>query len=300
MDFPKTKLARLEALEGYLFILPWIIGYLLFRLGPLLASLYLSFTSSNGSLLKARWIGFENYRYMFTQDPRFADSLRATFQFVSGFLPLSLLLGLGIAVLMNQKVRGITVFRGIYYLPSVTTGVAVALLWSFVFHKQYGVLNAILSWVGVQPIGWLVDQRWVMVAFIIMSLWGVGGTMIVYLAGLQAIPTDLSESAMIDGANRFQRFIYITLPMLSPTIFFNLITGLIGAFQIFENAYIMTQGGPNYKTYFFGLNIYFTSFRSLRFGYASTIAWILFVLIAALTILVMTTSRRWVYYAGEK
>jgi multiple sugar transport system permease protein len=201
---------------------------------------------------------------------------------------------------MNQKVRGILVFRGIYYLPSVTTGVAVALLWSFVFHKQYGVLNAMLSWVGIKQIGWLVDPNTVMFSFIIMSLWGVGGTMIIYLAGLQAIPTDLHESAMIDGANRFQRFFSITLPMLSPTIFFNLITGLIGAFQIFESAYILTGGGPQYRTYFFGLNIYFTSFQSLRFGYASTIAWILFILIAAMTILVMTTSRRWVYYAGEK
>jgi multiple sugar transport system permease protein len=300
MAVMKSRMARREAIEGYLFILPWILGYLLFRLGPLLASLYLSFTNSSGALFDARWIGIENYRYMFTQDPRFIDSLRSTFLFVSGFLPLSLIIGLMIAILMNQKVRGILVFRGIYYLPSVTTGVAVALLWSFVFHKQYGVLNAMLSWVGIKQIGWLVDPNTVMFSFIIMSLWGVGGTMIIYLAGLQAIPTDLHESAMIDGANRFQRFFSITLPMLSPTIFFNLITGLIGAFQIFESAYILTGGGPQYRTYFFGLNIYFTSFQSLRFGYASTIAWILFILIAAMTILVMTTSRRWVYYAGEK
>jgi multiple sugar transport system permease protein len=300
MGFPKTKMARREAWEGYLFILPWILGYLLFRLGPLIASLFLSFTSSSGSLFDARWIGFENYRYMFTEDPRFIDSLRSTLLFVGGYLPLSLVLGLGIAILMNQKVRGILVFRGIYYLPSVTTGVAVALLWSFVFHKQYGVLNAALSWFNIPQIGWLVDPNWVMMSFILMSLWGVGGTMIIYLAGLQAIPTDMNESAMIDGANRFQRFFSITLPMLSPTIFFNLITGLIAAFQIFENAYIMTGGGPQYRTYFFGLNIYFTSFQSLRFGYASTIAWILFILIAALTVLVMTSSRRWVYYAGEK
>jgi multiple sugar transport system permease protein len=300
MAVMKSRLARREAIEGYLFILPWILGYLLFRLGPLLASLYLSFTNSSGTLFDAKWIGFENYRYMFTQDPRFIDSLRSTFLFVAGFLPLSLVIGLLIAVLMNQKVRGILVFRGIYYLPSVTTGVAVALLWSFVFHKQYGVLNALLSWFGVKQIGWLVDPNWVMNSFIIMSLWGVGGTMIIYLAGLQAIPTDLHESAMIDGANRIQRFFSITLPMLSPTIFFNLITGLIGAFQIFESAYILTGGGPQYRTYFFGLNIYYTSFQSLRFGYASTIAWILFILIAMLTIVVMTTSRRWVYYAGEK
>jgi multiple sugar transport system permease protein len=299
MKLPRTKLATREAIEGYLFILPWLLGYLLFRLGPLLASLYLSFTNYTGSGTP-KWIGLENYRYMFTEDPRFIDSLRSTLTFVIGYLPLSLLIGLAIALLMNQKVRGILMFRGIYYLPAVTTGVAVALLWQFVFHKQYGVLNAILSWVGAPQIGWLVDPNVVMYAFILMALWAVGGTMIVYLAGLQAIPTELYEAATIDGANSGQKFWAVTLPLLTPVIFFNLVTGMIAAFQIFENAYIMTAGGPNYATYFFGLNIYFTSFRSLRFGYASTIAYILFVLIAALTLFVMTTSRRWVYYAAEK
>lgn len=295
----KSGLARREAIEGYLFILPWLIGYLIFRLGPLLASLYLSFTNYTGSG-SPKWIGLENYRYMLAEDPRFIDSLRSTLTYVAGYLPASLVFGLAIALLMNQRVRGILVFRGVYYLPSVITGVAVALLWQFVFHKQYGVLNAILSWFGVPQIGWLVDPSVVMFAFIIMGLWGVGGTMIVYLAGLQAIPTELYEAATIDGATSRQKFRSVTLPLLTPVIFFNLVTGLIAAFQIFENAYIMTGGGPNYATYFFGLNIYFTSFQSLRFGYASTIAYILFVLIAALTLFVMTTSRRWVYYAAER
>jgi len=294
-----SKMARRESFEGYLFILPWLLGYLMFRLGPLLASLYLSVTNYNGSATP-KYIGFENYVYMFTQDPRFIDSVKTTLQFVAGYLPLSLIFGLGIAILMNQKVPGILVFRGVYYLPAVTTGVAVSLLWMFVFNKQFGVLNAILSVFGIPRIGWLVDQNWVMVSFILMALWGVGSTMIIYLAGLQSIPTELTESATIDGANTVQRFFNITLPLLTPTIFFNLITGLIAAFQTFENAYIMTGGGPNYRTYFFGLNIYLTSFRSLQFGYASTIAWILFILIAALTLFVMSTSRRWVYYAGER
>jgi multiple sugar transport system permease protein len=265
MRKPVSKMARREAFEGYLFILPWALGYLLFRLGPLLASLFLSVTDYDGSSLP-QYVGLENYQYLFTQDPRFIDSVRATLQFVGGFLPLSLVLGLTVAVLMNQKVPGILAFRGIYYLPSVTTGVAVSLLWLFVFNKQFGVLNAILSWFGIPRIGWLVDQNWVMVSFIIMALWGIGGTMIIYLAGLQSIPTELTESATIDGANTVQRFFHITLPLLTPTIFFNLITGLIGAFQTFENAYIMTGGGPNYRTYFFGLNIYLTSFRSCSLG----------------------------------
>jgi multiple sugar transport system permease protein len=299
MYLPKSKLAKREAIEGYLFILPWILGFLLFRLGPMLASLYLGFTEYRGTG-NVKWVGLANYIYMFTQDPRFRDSLRATSTFVAGYLPLSLAFGLGIALLMNQKVRGIFAFRTIYYLPAVTSGVAVAILWQFVFHKQFGILNAILHLVGIQPISWLYDPRWVMVAFIIMSLWGVGGTMIVYLAGLQSIPTELYEAASIDGASRFRRFWSITIPMLTPVIFFNLVTGLIGAFQIFENAYIITSGGPNYATYFFGLNIYFTAFRALRFGQASALAWVLFVLIASLTVFIFRTSRRWVFYAAEK
>lgn len=299
LQMPKSKLARQEAIEGYLFILPWILGFLMFRFGPMLYSLFLSFTdyAARGA---PNWVGLENYVYMFTKDPRFLDSLRSTFAFVVGYLPLNISLGLAIALLMNQKVRGIFVFRSIYYLPAVTSGVAVAILWQFVFHKQWGILNAILAVFGVQSIGWLVDPKWVMVAFVIMSIWGVGGSMIIYLAGLQSIPTELYESAAIDGANRARQFWHITLPMLTPTIFFVLITGLIGAFQIFESAYIMTGGGPSYATYFFGLNIYFTAFQSLRFAYASTLAWMLFVIIATLTIFVFSTSRRWVFYAGAR
>lgn len=295
----KLKLAKREAVEGYLFILPWAVGFLLFRLGPMLYSFYLSLSRYRGTG-SIDWVGLQNYIYMFTKDPRFRDSLSATTIYVLAYLPLSLVIGFAIALLMNQKVPGILGFRTIYYLPSVTSGVAVAILWSFVFHKQFGVLNAVLNLVGIDPIGWLVDPKYVMVAFVIMSLWGVGGSMIVYLAGLQSIPTELYEAASIDGANAIQSFFKITIPMMTPTIFFNLVTGLIGAFQIFSNAYIMTGGGPQYKTYFFGLNIYFTAFSSLRFGQASATAWFLFVLIITLTIFIQKTSKSWVYYAGRK
>ncbi len=296
---PQSKRARKEAFEGFLFILPWAIGYLIFRFGPLLYSLFLSFTDYRGSGAPT-FIGPDNYVYMLTKDPRFIDSVRSTFLFVAAFLPLSLIVGLGIALLMNKRVRGISLFRTLYYLPAVTSGVAVAILWQFVFHKQWGILNGILSWFGVPQIGWLVDPSWVMSAFVLMSLWGVGSSMIIYLAGLQAIPTELYEAAGIDGAGHVRQFVHITLPMLSPTIFFNLITGLIAAFQIFESAYVMTGGGPKYATYFFGLNIYFTAFQSLRFGYASTVAWMLFAIIVALTLFVFSTSRQWVFYAGVK
>jgi len=299
MQLPRTKLARREAIEGYIFLLPWAVGFLLFSLGPLLASLYLGFTTYRGGGAP-QWTGLANFQRMFTDDPLFWQSLKVTLVYAAGFLPLGLVLGFSIAMLMNQKVRGISVFRTIYYLPSVMTGVAVAILWQFVFHKEYGVLNSILTLFGLEPVAWLFNSQWVMVAFIIMGLWGVGGGMIIYLAGLQSIPTELYEAAGIDGANGWRRFWSITLPLMTPTIFFNLVTGLIATFQIFTTAYIMTQGGPNYATYFFSLNIYYTTFRSLRLGYASALAWILFVLILALTLLVFMTSQRWVYYSGEK
>jgi multiple sugar transport system permease protein len=292
-------LAKTEAAEGFLFIMPWFLGFLIFRLGPMLYSFFLSLNRYRGTG-SMEWVGLENYVYMFAKDPLFRHSLRATTTYVLGYLPLNLIVGFSVALLMNQKVRGIIGFRTIYYLPSVTSGVAVAMLWQFVFHKQYGVLNAILNIVGIQPIGWLVDRQYVMIAFIIMSLWGVGGSMIVYLSGLQSIPTELYEAASIDGANRAQRLFSVTIPMMTPTIFFNLVTGLIGAFQIFANAFIMTGGGPQYATYFFGLNIYFAAFQALRFGRASATAWVLFVIIISLTIFVVTTSRRWVYYAGAR
>jgi multiple sugar transport system permease protein len=299
MALPRTKLARREALEGYIFLLPWVIGFLAFHFGPLLASLYLGFTNYRGAG-SPTWIGLENFKRMFTEDPLFWQSLKVTVLYAVGFLPVGLVVGFGIALLMNQKVWGISVFRTIYYLPSVMTGVAVAILWQFVFHREYGVLNSILRLFGAEPIAWLNNSQWVLVAFIIMGLWGVGGGMIVYLSGLQSIPTELYEAASIDGANRWRRFWAITIPMMTPTIFFNLVTGLIATFQIFTTAYIMTQGGPNYGTYFFSLNIYYTTFRSLRLGYASALAWMLFVLILVLTLLVFSTARRWVFYAGEK
>lgn len=297
MGLPKSKLARREALLGYLYISPWALGFLLFTVGPILASFYLAFTSYRG-YGSPDWVGLANFKQMFTTDPIFWQSFKVTLIYVLGFLPPGLILGFSIALLMNQNVAGITFFRTIYYLPAILTGVAVAIMWQFVFHKEFGVLNAILSWVGISPIAWLNNTRWVMVAFIIMGLWGVGGGMIIYLSGLQSIPTDLYEAATIDGANVWQKFWKITIPLMTPVIFFNLVTGMIGTFQIFTTAFVMTQGGPNYATYFFSLNIYYTTFRSLRLGYASAMAFILFLLILGLTYVVLVTSRRWVYYSG--
>lgn len=297
MALPKTKLARREALSGYLYISPWILGFLFFTAIPILASFYLAFTSYRG-YGDIELIGFANFVKMFTDDDIFWQSARVTLIYVIGFLPPGLVLGYSIALLMNQKVRGITLFRTIYYLPAILTGVAVAMMWQFVFHREFGVLNAMLGWFGVEPISWLFDTRWVMVAFIIMGLWGVGGGMIIYLAGLQSIPSDLYEAATIDGANPWQKLWKITIPLTTPVIFFNLVTGMIATFQVFIQPFIMTDGGPNYATYFFSLNIYHTTFRSLRLGYASAMALILFLLILGLTSIVLLTSNRWVYYSG--
>ena len=299
MAFKRMTLARKEELEGYIFLLPWILGFLFFSLGPLLASMYLGMTSYRGYGVP-KWVGFSNFERMFTADKLFWQSLKVTVLYAAGFLPLGLVLGFSVAMMMNQNVKGITVFRTIYYLPAVVSGAAVAILWQFVFHRDFGVLNNILGWLGIDPIAWLLSERWAMVAFIIMGLWGVGGGMIVYLAGLQGIPTELYEAAAIDGAGGWRRFWNITIPLMTPTIFFNLVTGLIGTLQIFATAYIMTSGGPNYATFFYSLNIYYTTFQKLYLGYASALAWVLFVLILVFTLLIFRTSRTWVYYEGER
>lgn len=296
---PLTRRARREAVEGYIFLLPWLVGFILFTAGPLLASLYLGFTTFRGAGAP-QWVGLANFVRLFTEDEVFWQSMRVTVLYAVGFLPPGMVLGFAIALLMNQRVQGVSFFRTIYYLPSVMTGVAVAVLWGFVFHREFGVLNNLIGLFGLEPISWLFDTRWVLFAFILMGLWGVGDGQIIYLAGLQGIPTELYEAAAIDGAPRLRRFWSITIPMISPTLFFVLVTALIRTFQIFTTAFVMTRGGPNYASYFFSLNIYFTTFQSLRFGYASAMAWLLFCLIFALTLLLFRSARWWVFYSGEK
>jgi multiple sugar transport system permease protein len=294
-----SKLARREAIEGYIFLLPWIVGFLAFTLGPLIAALYLGFTNYSGTG-PLRWVGIDNYIAIFTRDTLFWKSLQVTLVFALLYLPLSLVIGFAVAMLMNQNIPGITFFRTLYYLPSVLSGVAVAVLWGFVFHREYGVLNWLLGLAGIGRIPWLQSTTWVLPALVIMELWRVGGSIIIYLAGLQGIPTELYEAAKVDGAGWWRQLRNVTIPMMTPTIFFNLILGLIGTLQVFTQAYILTRGGPNYASYFYSLNIYFRTFRDLRLGYASALAWILFVITVALSAIIFATSRHWVYYAGER
>lgn len=291
------KLSTREALNGYLFFSPGLIGFLVFMGFPIVFSLYLSFTSYN-IYSAPKWIGLLNYRIMFTQDPLFYKSLVNTLYYVAISVPLSTILGVLVALLMNQKVFGIRVFRTIFFLPSVVSGVAVALLWQWILDGNFGLINSFLARFGIEGPGWLTEEVWAKPSIILMNLWAVGGTMIIYLAGLQGVPRSLYEAATVDGAGRLRQFWNVTLPMLTPTIFFNVIMGILGGFQVFIQAYIMTGGGPNNSTMFYALYLYNTAFKDLAMGYASALAWVLLLIAMALTLVIMKTSSRWVYYEG--
>ena len=286
-------------IAGYVFISPWVIGFLVFVVGSLLASLFLSFTNWN-ALSKPQIIGFKNYAKLFFDDPLFWKSVKVTALY-SLSIPLNLVFGLLIAVLLNQKIKGLGIFRTIYYLPSVIVGVAVSLLWVWIFNPRFGVFNLFLAQVfGIKGPAWLADETWVIPALIIMSLWGVGGPMLIYLAALQNVPTSYYEAAIVDGANAWQRFVRITVPMISPVILFNLIMGIIQSFQVFTPAYVMTEGGPNHASLVYVLYLYRHAFQWYRMGYAAAQAWILFVLILGMTLIVMRSSAVWVYYESRK
>jgi multiple sugar transport system permease protein len=293
-----TSLGRHEAMWGYILVSPWIIGFILFTAGPMLASLGLSLTDYD-VVNTPQYIGLTNYARMLTQDPRFWQSLKVTLVYAVVAIPLGLAAGLGLALLLNVKVPGIAVWRTIYYMPSVVSGAAVSVLWLYIFNPRFGVANWILSWFHIKGPNWLSSPDWALPSLILMSLWGVGGGMIIYLAGLQGVPTALYDAALVDGANSWQRFWHITLPMISPVIFYNLVTGIIGTFQYFTNAYIMTDGGPNDATLFYNLYLYVSGFRYLAMGYASALAWVLFFIVLGLTTLIFKSSAAWVYYEGE-
>jgi multiple sugar transport system permease protein len=292
------SLSRREAIWAYLLIGPWIVGFIIFTLGPMIASLIFSF--SDYSITSSPiFIGLGNFVELFTKDYRFWHSMRVTLTYALVAIPLGLVLGLLLALLLNAKVPGIAVWRTIYYTPSVVSGVAVAILWSYLFNPFYGVINWLLSILNIKGPGWLADPQWALPALIIMSLWSVGGGMIIYLAGLQGIPTALYEAAEIDGANAIHRFFKITLPLITPVLFYNLVTGIIGTFQYFTNAFVMTSGGPLEATLFYNLYLYNNAFRYGRMGYASALAWVLFLVVLVLTMVVFRSSSAWVYYEGE-
>ena len=297
-----TRQSRREAREGILFASPWLIGFLLFTAGPMIASFLLSFTRWNGitPVHELRWIGGENYALALLHDPSFAKAFRNTAFYALVSVPLGLGTALSLALLLNQRVRGLAVFRTIFYLPSVVSGVATSMLWLWLFNPSFGGVNFVLHRLGLPEPGWLTDESTAIWVFILMSIWGVGNTMLITLAGLQEVPQHLYEAASLDGAGAVMRFRHVTLPMLSPTLFFNLVMGIIGSFQVFTSAYVMTGGGPNESTLFYVLYLYQKAFEQFQMGYASALAWILFAVVLALTLLVIRSSRVWVYYEGER
>ncbi len=277
---------------------PWLLGMLWLYFGPFATAAYLSFTDYD-ILTPSTWVGLENFDLMLRGDPLFWKSLSVTTIYAVVSVPLQIVLGLFLAILLNTSIRGLAWLRTVYYLPAVLSGVAVSFLWIWVFSADWGVLNFLLYKIGIEGPNWLTSEDWALTSLIIMSLWGVGAGLVIYLAGLQGVPTELYEAAEIDGAGRFRSFFHITLPMVSPVILFQLIMGTIGALQVFTQGYVMTQGGPNNATLFFILHLYRNAFRFLNMGYASALAWALFIYILALTLVVLRSSRAWVFYSGE-
>lgn len=284
-------------IAGYLFVLPWILGFLIFTAGPMIASIVIAFMKWE-VITTPEFVGVQNFTDL-VRDPLFATSLYNTAFYTLIAVPLQLIVALLTAMLLNNKVRGIALYRTIYYLPSVTPVVASAMLWLWIFNPEFGLANALLDKLGLPKQLWLLDPNWAKPAFIFMSLWGIGGTMVIFLAGLQGVPAELYEAASIDGANSRQRFWQITLPMLTPVIFFNLLIGLIDSFQIFSSAYIMTDGGPQNRTLFYVLYLYRNGFKYFQMGYASALAWVLFIIVLLFTLLQFRLSKRWVYYETD-
>jgi multiple sugar transport system permease protein len=290
-----NPMSRREALEGYVSLAPWMIGFVLFTTVPIVISIALSLTE--WSITRPpRYIGLDNYVRMFTADPLFWQALRVTLGYVALSLPLKIVLGLGLAVLLNLKIPGINLYRTIFYIPAVISGVAVSLMWMWMLQPDTGVVNTLLGYLGIQGPKWFWDPYWALPSVALMSVWRVGGAAIIYLAGLQNIPRQLYEAAEIDGASVWKRFMRVTLPLLTPTILFQLIIEMIDSFKVFTEAFVITQGGPLKQTYFYLLYFYEEAFTNFNMGYASALALILTLVILAATIFVNHTSKRWVFY----
>ncbi len=288
-----------EAITFYLFITPWIIGFLLFTVGPIIASLGLSFTDYD-IMLPPALVGLGNYQEIL-DDPLFYTSLYNTVYIVVLAVPLSMMAAFGLAMLLNQKVRMMAAYRTAYFIPSIVPAVAGAALWLYLLQPQWGLVNGFLESIGIPGPGWLSSEVWSKPAIIMILIWGTGGTMIIYLAGLQDIPVSLYEAAEIDGANDWHKFRRITLPLMTPVIFFTLVLGIIGTFQIFAQIFVLTDGmgGPQNSTLVYVMYLYRNAFNFFRMGYASAMAWILFVLILILTWVQFKWASRWVYYESE-
>jgi multiple sugar transport system permease protein len=305
MQADYQKLQRRQALlrdaSGYLFLMPWLLGFLIFSLGPVLASLYLSFTNFN-LLTSPRWAGAVNYVHMFTEDERFYKSLKVTFTYMIFEVPLKLAFALGVAMLLDKGIRGAGLYRALFYVPSLLGGsVAIAVLWRQLFERN-GLVNQVLSWgFNYQGPSWISDPSTSLYTLVLLAVWQFGSPMIIFLAGLRQVPQDLYEAASIDGAGAWRKFYKITLPILAPVIFFNMVLQMIEGFKAFTPAYVVSggTGGPIDSTLFYTLYLYEEAFSHFRMGYASALAWVLLIIIGFFTALSFLTSRYWVYYEDD-
>jgi multiple sugar transport system permease protein len=298
----KSTESRRNLRNGLLFASPWLVNLLVFIVYPIAASLYYSLCNYD-TLRPPRWIGLENYRILFTEDPLFWTSLYNTLYLVALGLPVGMLVSLGIALLMNQKLKGMAFYRTVFYLPSITPVVATSILWLWLLNPEMGLVNTVLARFGVEGPGWLTSPQWAKPALIVMGLWSAGGSMVIYLAGLQDVPQQLYEAASLDGAAKLAQFRHVTLPMLSPVILFNLVMGLIGGFQYFTQVYVMAGsrplGSPQDSTLVYALHMFSVAFLDFRMGYACAMAWVLFLLTLVCALAVFRSSARWVYYGGD-
>jgi multiple sugar transport system permease protein len=289
---------RRDLVAGLLFAAPAILGLLIFVAYPVLASVYFSFTSYS-ILQPPFWIGTENYYNLIFDDPLFYTALYNTAYIAIFTIPLSVVVALGLAMLLNVKVSGQSFYRTVFYLPTIVPFVASSVLWLWIFNPQYGILNTLLWYIGIQGPGWISDPGWSKPSLIIMNLWGVGSWMVIYLAGLQDTPQELYEAAELDGANWWHKTFYLTLPFMSPYILFSVILMLIGIFQYFTQVFVMTNGGPADSTRVYAMYLYQNAFTYFKMGYASAMAWLMFIIVVLLTVVIFRTSARRVYYGGQ-
>ena len=297
------KLNLREHLEGYLFISPWILGMVLFALGPILASFGLAFTRWN-LFTEPEYVGWANFQKL-AHDPLFYKSVFNTIYYTVFAVPLGLVLALGLAMLVNHRLRGIHFFRTAFFLPNVVAGIAMLLLWKWLFDPNFGLINlfldwtglmAVLEWIGIGRPQWISSRAGAMPGMIFMSIWGLGGSMMIFLAGLQNIPRELIEAAELDGAGPWKRFRYITVPLLTPTIFFLTIVGVIASLQVFNQAYVMTEGGPAHATLFYVLYLFQTAFERFQMGYACAMALVLFIITLIVSLIQLAMGKKWVHY----
>ncbi len=296
----RKKKKSLQDTSGmfYLFIAPWIIGFCAFTFFPMLFSLVTSFTDWSGLGLPTKF-GLDNYIQIFTADKSFVTALKNTLVYVGVSVPLNMTVSVILAVLLNQRMPGTNFFRAVFYLPTICTGVALYIAWMYLYNGDTGYINVLLSKIGIEGPRWLADYKTALPSIILMDMFGCGTSMTIVLAGLQDIPKDYYEACELDGASGLQKFVHITIPMLSPVLFFNILMAIIKSVQIFTQPYVMTEGGPARATFVYGLYLYNTAFSYTKFGYASALAWILFVILIAISLVVFGTSKFWVFYREE-